>query len=59
MDFEEGQSQKSSTRKWGANVTEEQKSLLLQFMEDNPRLMCGKFASDFTYKDATKLWERN
>lgn len=57
MDIKE-QPQKMDLRKRSANVTEEQKTLLLQFMEENPRLMCGKFAADFTYKDATILWEK-
>lgn len=45
-------------RKRSANVTEEQKTLLLQFMEKNPYLMSGKFAADFTYKDASILWQK-
>lgn len=45
-------------RKRGANVTEEQKTLLLQFMEKHPCLMSGKFSADFTYKDATILWQK-
>lgn len=45
-------------KKRSANVTEEQKTLLLEFMEKNPRLISGKFSADFTYKDATILWEK-
>lgn len=41
----------------GANVTEEQK-ILLQFMEDNQRLISCTFSADFTYKDATILWQK-
>nr|XP_012235043.1 PREDICTED: uncharacterized protein LOC105679549 isoform X1 [Linepithema humile] len=48
----------TDARKRSANVTEEQKTLLLQFMEENPRLISGKFFADFTYKDATILWQK-
>lgn len=45
-------------RKRSANVTEEQKTLLVQFVEENQRLISDKFSADFTYKDATILWQK-
>ncbi|XP_018357459.1 PREDICTED: uncharacterized protein LOC108757385 [Trachymyrmex cornetzi] len=45
-------------KKRSANVTEEQKTLLLQYMEKNPRFLSDKFSVDFTYKDATILWQK-
>lgn len=57
---EENKSQKlqDEKRKRSSNVTEEQKMLLLQYMEKNLRLMSGKFASDFTFKDAMNSWKK-
>lgn len=49
---------KMDAKRRGANVTEEQKTLLLQFMEDNQRLISYKFSADFTYKNATILWQK-
>lgn len=56
MSLRKDQKAKMDARERGANVTEEQKTLL-QFMEKHPCLMSSKTA-DFTYKDATILWQK-
>lgn len=38
-------------------VSEEQKKVLLDYINDHPKLKSGKFSPDFTYKDAQELWE--
>lgn len=45
---------KKHTRK---NITDEQKQLLVTLLENNPRLISGKFDKDFTYDDSIKIWK--
>lgn len=40
------------------NVNKEQKEILIQYMEKNPKLISGKFSKDFTYKTAQHLWNK-
>lgn len=34
-----------------------QKNILLEYMEQNPKLRAGTFGPDFTFKNAQTLWE--
>lgn len=43
-------------KKRSANITNEQKTLLLEFMDKHPELVKGKFTSSFTVKTPTLLW---
>ncbi|KAK4882318.1 hypothetical protein RN001_005637 [Aquatica leii] len=38
-------------------VSEWQKQVLLQFLEDNPNVKSGKFSANFTYKTAQRSWQ--
>lgn len=43
-------------KKRSANITNEQKTLLIEFMDKHLDLVKGKFTSSFTMKTATSLW---
>lgn len=34
-----------------------QKNILIEYMEQNPKLRAGTFGPDFTFKNAQTLWE--
>ncbi|XP_012543262.1 uncharacterized protein LOC105840755 [Monomorium pharaonis] len=44
-------------KKRSGNITEEQKSLLIEFMKVHPQLVSGKFSKTFIYDNAAKLWQ--
>ncbi|XP_024873899.1 uncharacterized protein LOC112455912, partial [Temnothorax curvispinosus] len=44
-------------KKRTGNITEEQRSLLIEFMKVHPELVSGKFSKTFTYDHAAKLWQ--
>lgn len=43
-------------KKRAANITDEQRTLLIEYMHKHPQLIKGKFSSSFTLKDSTNLW---
>lgn len=43
-------------RKRAANITNEQRTLLIEYMTKHPKLTKGKFSSSFTLKDSIHLW---
>jgi hypothetical protein len=43
-------------KKRGANITNEQKTLLIEYMNKHPELVKGKLTSSFTLKDSVHLW---
>lgn len=43
-------------KKRSGNITNEQRSLLIEYMKNHPQLMKGKFSSSFTWKDSIQLW---
>ncbi|XP_018371764.1 PREDICTED: uncharacterized protein LOC108766768, partial [Trachymyrmex cornetzi] len=43
-------------KKRGANITSEQKTLLIEYMNKHPELVKGKLTSSFTLKDSIRLW---
>lgn len=46
----------SLQRKRCANITSEQRTLLLEFMQKHPELLKEKLTSSFTLKDSVSLW---
>ncbi|XP_036148224.1 uncharacterized protein LOC118647434 [Monomorium pharaonis] len=43
-------------KKRSANITNEQRSLLIEYMKKHPQLTHGKFSTSFTLKDSIHLW---
>jgi len=43
-------------KKRGANITNEQRTLLLEYTNKHPELLKRKFTSSFTLKTAISLW---
>lgn len=43
--------------KKSAPFSPDQKSTMVEFMEQHPMLISGKFNSNFSYKTASQLWE--
>jgi len=43
-------------KKRAANITNEQRSLLIELMKKHEKLTKGKFSSSFTLKDSIRLW---
>ncbi|KMQ83450.1 hypothetical protein RF55_20013 [Lasius niger] len=43
-------------RKRAANITNEQRTLLIEYMTKHPKLTKGKISSSFTLKDFIHLW---
>lgn len=41
-----------------ANITLEQRTLLIEFMNKHPELLKGKLTSSFTLKDSISLWTK-
>ncbi len=41
----------------GSHMTLNQKEMLINFMESNPKLYIGYFDNSFSAKDATVLWK--
>lgn len=41
----------------GGTISVEQKRVLVEFLKKNPRLLSGKFSSDFTIKTGVAKWE--
>ncbi|XP_018397679.1 PREDICTED: uncharacterized protein LOC108781168 [Cyphomyrmex costatus] len=48
----------NAVQKRCAYINEEQKNLLIEFMQKHPELQSGKFSATFTFKHAQKLWEK-
>ncbi|XP_066600869.1 uncharacterized protein [Prorops nasuta] len=43
-------------RKRCANITNEERTLLIEYLKKHPQLLKGKFTSSYTLKDAISLW---
>lgn len=43
-------------KKRSANITNEQRTLLIEYMKKHPQLTKGKLSSSFTLKDSIQLW---
>ncbi|XP_071576846.1 uncharacterized protein [Temnothorax nylanderi] len=43
-------------KKRGSNITDEQRTLLIEYMKKHPQLTRGKFTSSFTLKHSIQLW---
>lgn len=43
-------------RKRAANITNEQRTLLIEYMTKHPKLTKEKFSSSFSLKDSIHLW---
>lgn len=39
------------------NISSDQKTFLLDFIEQHPKIKTGKFDASFTFKDSRKAWE--
>jgi len=45
-------------KKRTGNITNEQRTLLIEYMKKHPQLIKGKFSSSFTWKDSIELWNK-
>lgn len=43
-------------KKRSANITQEQRTLLIEYMNKHPELVKGKLTSSFTLKDSISMW---
>jgi hypothetical protein len=43
--------------KRGSPISEEQKKMLIDYLDAHPDLKTGKFSSKFTHQDSMKLWQ--
>lgn len=43
-------------KKRGANITSEQRTMLIEYINKHPQLLKGKFSSSFTLQDSMRLW---
>ncbi|GLV33184.1 hypothetical protein CBL_10531 [Carabus blaptoides fortunei] len=46
-----------NTKKGAGTISGEQKRVLIEFLKQNPKLLSGKFSSDFTVKTGVEKWE--
>lgn len=46
----------SQRKKRNANITNEQRTLFIEFMSKHPELLKAKLTASFTLKDAVRLW---